>query len=193
MDSYTIYENLSIRWDKNPAPANQGKILYHIETEPITVDSVLGSAQSPHVYRIFGADKKPTEIRLGNFFVEGSVLTEQEQGIYRTLKFFITDSNGDKEERSITFSGAHDGGFVLKVPAVLNELKELQVFGTWKNKTLVNSLRLEIENLKKENESLQTQVLQYEATVLGLQNEVKKLQTIQTAPPLPPIENTEIL
>ena len=176
MDSYTIYEDLSIRWDKNPPAANAGKVLYHVEAEPTKIDQFLGASQSPHVYRIFDANKKPSEIRLGNFYVEGSVLTEQEQGIYRVLKFFILDASGDKEERSITFSGAHDGGLVRKIPAIMNELKDLQQYGTWKGKTTVTVLKAEIEKLKAQNQELETKVLEYEARIIGLQNQVRELQ-----------------
>ncbi len=178
MDSYTVYDDLNIRWNNyQTGQIHHANPLYYIEVAPYEIDDVLGSSQSPHIYKITDADKKPCQIRVGNFFVEGTELREESNGLHRILKYYIADANGDKEERSFTFIGAHDGGLVHKLPAIINELRDLQKYGSWKQKTELHLLKLENRKLKEqliEAESARQEAL-FENTELKKQLKTQSL------------------
>lgn len=195
MDIFTVYDDFSVRWDNHPnqAPPN-ARPLYKIEVEPHTFDQMLGSGHSPHVYRIYDLNKKLCEMSFGNFTVESSELKEESQGIYRVLKFFIRDAEGDKEPRQITFTGKHDGGLVHKIPAIMNELKTLQTFGSWKNKTKINEMEKEnvalkekVTALEQEKAELLRLIQQQKDQIMLLVTEIEVLKSteIPVVPPIP--------
>jgi len=174
MDSYTVYDDLNIRWNNyQTGHIHHAKPLYYIEVAPYEIDDLLGSSQSPHLYKITDAQRKPCQIQVGNFFVEGSELREESDGLMRILKYYISDANGDKEERRFTFMGAHDGGLVHKLPAIINELRQLEKYGSWKQKTELQILKRENKKLKKQLQETQNQLIEASQKVSQLQEVIE--------------------
>lgn len=186
MDTYVIFNDLTIKWTKYQAgtPVNK-QPLYHVNVgvDETKIDTVLGYDQSPHYYQILDAEKKPCEIEEGNFRFDGSKFEEIPEGINRKLTVNILDKNGDAEARSFVFSGVHQGDFVHKIPELINMLKEFNKFGSFSEMNELKKLETENAALKTTIDKLQKEVAQKDQQIDALQKEVEQLKANMPTPP----------
>ncbi|GAB4335967.1 MAG: hypothetical protein OHK0038_13970 [Flammeovirgaceae bacterium] len=187
MDAYTLYEDLTVKWDAAFPPASSPvKPMYHIQTDVAELNHVLGASRSPHFYQILDKDKKPCEISVGNFKIEGSRLVEQLVQIERHLLITIVDKAGEKQTKLYKFNTVFDGGFALKLPELIRTLQEYNKFGSFAQLN-------ELEKVKSENATLKQNIAQLEATLASererinmLLREIDRLKEAATLATLPP-------
>lgn len=169
MDAYTVYEDLSVKWDAAFPPASSPvKPLYHIQADVAEMNHTLGASRSPYFYQILGPDKKPCEITVGNFKIEGTKLVETLVQIERHLLITIVDKAGEKQTKTFKFSGVFDGGFVHKVPELIRMMQEYNKFGSFAQLN-------ELERVKAENATLKQTIAQLETTLASERDRIAML------------------
>jgi hypothetical protein len=164
--------------------------MYHIQADVAELNHVLGASRSPYSYQILDKDKKPCEITVGSFKVEGMKFVEQLVQIERHLLITIVDKAGEKQTKLYKFSGVFDGGFALKLPELIRTLHEYNKFGSFAQLN-------ELEKVKAENATLKQNIAQLEATLAGerdrinmLLREIDRLKEAATLASLPPSNPT---